>query len=116
MSAKYLQGSKNVLADQLSRQSSKYDWAIDPVVMAKLQSLWGNFTIDRFASMHTAQVEHYNSFFWDPGTTGVDALAQVDWQDHFNFVNPPIFLLSRIIQKIIVSRAEAVVVAPRLRG
>lgn len=116
LSAKFLQGNKNVLTDQLSRQSSKYDWTINLVVVQRLQDLWGKFTIDRFASMHTAQVEIYNSFFWDPKTSGVDALAQQDWDQHLNFINAPIFLLPRVVQKIMYSQAEAIVVVPRWRG
>ncbi len=62
--------------------------------------------------MHTAQVETYKSFFWDPKTSRVDALAQQDWAFHLNFVNAPIFLLLRVVQKIVHSQAVAVVIAP----
>ena len=46
------------------------------------ENMWGPHTMDRFASLSTAQLQTYNSRYLDPWTSGVDALAQTDWSKH----------------------------------
>ncbi len=116
LSAKFLRGKHNVLADDLSRQSSPYEWQLSQGLFRKLYNMWGPFTINQFASQRTAQVRLYNSFFMDPGSAGVDALVQTDWSQHMNFVNPPFFLIMRALQHILVQRAEAVIIVPQWHG
>lgn len=116
ISAKYLQGCRNTQADALSRQSSMYEWRLHRSVFNKLEKQWGHFTMDRFASFRTAQVSTFNSYFWEPHSTGVNALAQPDWPDHFNYMNSPFFLIPRVLDKIQDTQAEAVVLVPRWLG
>jgi hypothetical protein len=113
MSAKYLAGSLNQEADTLSRISAPYIWRLAPAVYRYLDRLWGVHTIDRFSSLATAQIPVYNSQYWDPHTSGVDALAQSDWATHNNYVCPPFRLLNRIIDTIVNQRAQATVIAPK---
>ena len=91
---RHLSGSKNYVADQLSRYSSKYEWMIHPLVFRYLDTIWGPHTCDRFASYLTTQVTKYNSIHADPATSGVDALVQMDWNRENNFINAPLRLLS----------------------
>lgn len=110
--SKHLAGSLNIHADQLSRLESPYEWRLHPKVFALLDRQWGPHTIDRFASMMTTHLPMYNSMYHDPYTSGVDALAQQDWVGHMNFVNPPFFLIQKVLQVIKEQQAEATLVAP----
>ena len=112
LSAKHLSGVLNVRADTLSRLSVTYEWQLNPHVFEYLDSLWGPHTIDRFSSMVTTLLPCYNSRYRDPNTSGVDALAQTDWDQHLNFVNAPFRLIGRVIQIIQHYCAEATIIAP----
>ena len=73
-----------------------------------LDVLWGQHTIDRFATMATTKCYNFNSRFLDPEARGVDALLQTNWGLENNYVNPPVRLISIICQQ----QAVATVIAP----
>ena len=112
LSAKHLGGKENVHADHLSRLSPHYKWQLHPRLFKFLYRTWGPHTIDRFASFTNAHLPLYNSRYFDPGSGGVDALAQLDWADHNNFVNAPFRLIPRILQLIQEQQADATLLAP----
>ena len=111
ISAKWLAGDLNFQADHLSRQMSPYEWRLHPQMFKILDSEFGPHQVDRFASWRTTHLQEYNSYFIDPYTSGVDAFAQ-NWANKNNFINPPFFLLDRVVNKVIADRALATVVAP----
>ena len=78
-----------------------------------LDSIWGPHMIDRFASENTTQIPKYNPLYWDRTTPGVDALAQQDWGNENNYVNPPFGMISKVLQKIVKTGATATIIAPR---
>ncbi len=110
--AKHLAGSRNTLADQLSRVSPKYEWMLHPGVFRHIDRLFGPHDVDRFASMTTAQLPMYNSYVFDPQSSGVDALAQDNWGSLNNYVNAPFRLLPRILDILQAQQAVATVIAP----
>lgn len=114
--ARHLRGIKNKVADELSRLPSHYEWMLNPTIFQYLDSIWGPHTCDRFASHNTCQLIYYNSLYADPSTSGIDALAQMNWAEHNNFVNPPLHLLNKILNVIIQQKAEATVIAPQWRA
>jgi len=116
ISAKYLAGRLNVEADWLSRLQPHYEWKLHPGVFRYLDRMWGRHTIDRFASLMAHHVDTYNSRYADPGTHGIDALAQTNWATHNNFVNPPFRLLPRVVSTIAQQQATATVIAPMWPG
>ena len=116
LTARYLAGKDNQTADELSRLQPQHEWALHPAVFRKLDNMWGIHTIDRFASLENHLVQRYNSRFWDPHTSGVDALAQGDWQEHNNFINCPFNLINAVLDKLIQTRAEATIIAPLWPG
>jgi len=116
LSAKYLAGSLNLEADALSRLTSPSMWRLNPAVFRYIDKVWGPHTIDRFASLATTQTDLYNSMYWDPHTSGVDALAQDNWSIHNNYVCPPFRMLNRILQTVRDQRAVATVIAPMWPG
>lgn len=116
ISCRHVAGKLNTIADQLSRLPTQYEWQLNPCLFKTIDRLWGPHTIDRFASFSTTQLRVYNSRFLDPGTSGVDALAQTDWGAHNNFVNAPFRLLDRILDLIIAQRAWTTIIAPKWIG
>ncbi len=110
--AKYLAGSSNTLADWLSRISLKYDWMLHPKLFLHIDRLFGPHDIDRFASLTTTQLPRYNSLYFDPLSTGIDALSQKDWHGLNNYVNAPFHLIPRVLDVIQCQRAEATLIAP----
>ena len=54
----------------------------------------------------------YNSLLHDLQTSGIDALAQKNWNQHLNWVNPPFFILGKVIDLIIQQKAQATIIAP----
>lgn len=112
LSGKHLAGVLNVAADRLSRLDGPYDWTLNRRVFQYLDQIWGPHTIDRFAALDNTQLPVYNSYYHDPATAGVDALAQQDWGEHINCVNPPFRLIPKILQIIIQQRATATLIAP----
>ena len=113
LSAKHLAGRLNVQADYLSRMSTPYDWKLHPRLFQYLNKVWGPHSIDRLSSMTSTHLPVYNSWFWDPATSAVDALAQHNWQRENNFVNPPFRLISQVLDVIEEQQATATLIAPR---
>lgn len=112
LSATYLAGCLNVEADYLSRLSTQYEWTLHPNLFRYIDRVWGPHTLDRFANMGNHVIARYNSRFMDPLCCGVDALAQSDWDCENNYVNPPFRMIGQVLDKIIISKAKATVIAP----
>jgi hypothetical protein len=90
-----------------------YEWRLNPRLFQFLDLMWGPHDVDRFASMITCQVSHYNSRFIDPLTSGVNALSQHNWGELNNFVNCPFRLTDRVLDTTQDQRALATIIAPR---
>jgi len=86
LQAKYLSGTQNWRADLLSRIESSYEWMLHPQLFKMLDRKWGPHDVDRFASIPSTQLKTYNSLFYDPFTSGVDALAQTNWKQMNTYV------------------------------
>lgn len=113
---RHIAGSKNVMADALSRLSPQYEWRLHPGMFQVLEAHWGPHTIDRFASLTTTQLEKYNSRFWDPLSQGVDALSQQDWSHENNYVNPPFRLISQVLDVVESQKCMITLIAPLWRA
>ena len=111
LSAKFLAGKLNVQADRRSRILSPYEWKLHPRIFLMLENLWGPHSINRFASEMMTQLPRYNSLFADLDTEAVDCMTQ-DWSKDNNFINPPFWMLNKVVRKIKEDHAEATVIAP----
>ena len=111
ISASFLAGKQNDHADHLSRLSPAYEWSLDPLAFQMLEEAWGPHQIDRFASAVNTKLPVFNSRFGEPGSAGIDALAQ-DWRGWNNYINPPFRMLDAVIEKVYQCQAEATVIAP----
>jgi hypothetical protein len=116
ISAQYIAGRLNVVADALSRAANGEDWRLHPRFLQLASRLWSvSFTVDRFATALNAHCTKWNSEYYEPGSAGVDAFQQplADWQREFNWMNPPWSLLPRLAGFLAANpAAHGVVAAP----
>ena len=104
--------TQNEEADALSRIIDYDDWGVDPLLFARLDSLWGPHSIDRFASFYNTKLPRFNSRYWNPGSEAVDAFT-CDWSNECNWLCPPPYLLPRTIKYVIQTGAIGTLIVPR---
>jgi len=93
----WLPRCQNEKVAYLSRIFDLGDWSVNPALFRLVDSRWGPHTVDRFASYYNAQVERFNSRFWNPGTEAADAFTQ-DWSNDNNWQCPPVSLIVRVVR------------------
>ena len=98
LDVKYLPGQANVLADLLSRRGQVVgtEWSLHPQVARSLLRVWGNPSIDLFATCLNAKLPLYCSLVPDPQAFFEDAFRHPrDDLDLYTF--PPFPLVGRVI-------------------
>ena len=82
LDARYLPGESNVLADLLSRRGQVVgtEWSLHPQVARSLLRVWGNPSIDLFATCLNAKLPLYCSLVPDPQAVFEDAFRH-PWDD-----------------------------------
>ena len=113
LTARYLAGRDNVLADALSRLNPRYEWKLHTSLFQWINRKWGPHTVDRCATILNTQLPRYNSRFYDPKSEAVDCLAQNNWMHENNYVNPPFRLIPMVIEKIQQQKAIATLITPK---
>jgi hypothetical protein len=111
VSAVYLPGALNILADRLSRMRPDVsDWMLDQSVFRQLQSIWDP-QVDLFAANWNRQLELFASWQHQPEAMAVDAFS-LNWSLFLGYAFPPFSLIQRCLNKIRKDRAEMVLIAP----
>ena len=112
--ARYIPGSKNVVADQLSRKGQVIgtEWSLHPLVVKEAFRLWGTPIVDLFASALNKKLPVYCSILPDPLAWQEDTfLAQLDGLDAYVF--PPFILIWRVLNRMLSSKGlRMTLVAP----
>ena len=102
ISAAYLPGERNVIADMLSRQGQvlKTEWHLNQEMFQWIcsRSPFGTPTIDLFANKFNKQLARYMSPCPDTLAVAVDALTS-DWPDEVLYAFPPWAILDRFVIK-----------------
>lgn len=81
----------NSAADDISKFIDHDDYTINDTVFNAVDDLWGPHTCDRFACPYNAKVQCFNTRFYQPGSSGVNAFSQ-DWPHHNNWLCPTVYL------------------------
>ena len=102
---------QNKEADRISRIIDIDDWEITSTSFNYLNSLWGPFTVDRFANSQNKKLQRFNSKYLCPGTEAVDALSQ-KWEGENNLLIPPINSIPAVIQYIRGNKVTGALVVP----
>ena len=118
LSATYLPGEMNVLADMLSRagQVLKNEWRLGNRAFqwACSRSHFGAPTVDLFANMKNFQLSRYMSPCPDKEALAIDALS-APWPKEVLYAFPPPTILDRVLIKIHQERPQRLLlVAPLL--
>lgn len=112
LSAQYLPGRFNTIADRLSRRQPLPEWHLVPAVTSEVFKLWGTPDIDLFASERSAVVPDYASI--DPadgGASFIDAFSR-DWDYNLAWLFPPPNLIPRVLAHLNQARGTYLLVAP----
>lgn len=99
-------------ADAPSREKSWDEWRLCQSLFKRMEDEYGPYTVDRFASRHTALCRRYNSRWVDPGADGLVNAFSNQWQGERNWIHPPISALDDVALKLRAHPCEATVVAP----
>ncbi len=85
------------LAALLSRMIDLDDWCLNPAGFVELNRMWGQYTVNRFASFSNCQLPRFDSQCWNPGSEAVDAFT-VDWYGEVHLWCPPTVMIPRVIR------------------
>ena len=101
LDARYLPGQNNVLADVLGRRGQVVgtEWSLHPQVARSLFRVWGNPSIDLFATCLNAKLPMYCSLIPDPQAVFQDAFRH-PWDDLDLYAFPPFPLVGRVIARV----------------
>ena len=108
VNVKWVPRTENVEADLLSRQEDFDDWG---VLVEFFNFLDGLYTVDRFADQFNSKLPVFNSKYWGPSSSQVDAFS-CDWSKDHNWLVPPISLVRKVLKHVKVCRALATLVVP----
>ena len=103
--------NKNTEADALSRIIDYDDWSLSHDQFLTLDNSWGPHTIDRFATDHSKQLSRFNSRYFCPGTSGIDAFL-FDWAGENNWLCPPVSQIVAVIRHVQTCQAQGTLLVP----
>ncbi|KAL9969042.1 hypothetical protein ACROYT_G021206 [Oculina patagonica] len=77
----------NSAADDVSKFIDYDDYTINDEVFHALDELWGPHSCDRFACSYNAKIPLFNSRFYQPGSSGVNAFVTLHGKTYFNDIS-----------------------------
>jgi len=111
VTAFYLPGSMNYVADHESRSSmDASDWMLNKSMFRKIQSLW-MVEIDLFANAWNAQLPTFVSWFRQPLALTTNAFS-LCWRNRSGYAFPPFSLIPKCLAKIRKEKATLILVCP----
>lgn len=82
--------SQNEKADFISNLKDANDWRVSYQIFEHLNSLWGPFEVDWFASDSNHKMKLFYSRYWNVKCFGIDAFTGI-WSDKIGWFCPPIY-------------------------
>ena len=100
ITAQYLPGSQNVIADAESRvATNRTDWKLNPAIFANINQLFGPLEVDLFATHLSTQCQRFFSWRPDPYAEATDVFLQT-WTHLKGYANPPWNLIGYTISQV----------------
>ena len=78
----------------------------------KISCMFGNPTLDLFASRINNQMDWYNTWKPDPDVIAIDAFP-IKWNTEFYHIFPSFSLLRKVTAKIYRDKTKSIVVIPK---
>lgn len=112
VSASYLPGSLNSIADEDSRSahSDSSDWRLFPSIFGLISDVWP-VEVDLFARSWNAQLPKFVSWSPQPGSLAVDAFS-INWAEFLAYAFPPFAVIPRCLAKMRKEKADLVLICP----
>ena len=114
IAAAHIKGVLNVVADSLSRGTSRIpwsEWSLCPQIVRQVFNIYGTPNIDLFALRHNNKLPTYCSWDRDPMAFAQDSLS-IERTNLFGFAYPPISLIPRVLKKARQAQSRILLVAP----
>ena len=101
LTAKFVPGKLNVLADSLSRKGQiiHTEWTIHKGTLSQIFQFWEVPHLDLFATRLNNQLPVFISPFQDPRAWAVDAMS-LSWEGMIAYAFPPVPLLMKVLLKM----------------
>ena len=113
LTARFIPGVYNTLADSLSRRQVPPEWHLSSRVTADIFDLWGTPEFDLFATHSSAVVPQYASLDQtDLGASFIDAFSR-QWTFTLAWIFPPPALVPRVLHHLNSAVGSFILVAPR---
>lgn len=99
-------------ADKASRiLPTETEWELADYAYTQIIERFGSPDIDLFASNRNTKCSRFVSWFPDPKAENVDAFS-LNWRDISFYAFPPFSMVHKTLNKIILNKAEGIVVVP----
>ena len=102
---------QNELADYYSRIKDTDNWSIDNDSFRLINKLYGPFTVDRFANNLNRKLKCFNSKYYCPGSSHVNAFTDNLSKD-LNWLCPPISSMDSVICHLKLCKAKGTLLVP----
>ena len=113
ISAAHIPGTQNTEADTFSRNFNEAtEWKLNTHLFQKISSIFGNPTLDLFASCINHQIDRYNSWKPDRKALAIDAFS-INWNTELYYIFPPFSLLEKVTARIYRDKTKAIIVIPK---
>ena len=87
------------------------NWSIDNDSFRLIDSLYGPFTVDRFTNNLNRKLKCFNSKYYCPGTSCVNAFMD-DWSNDLNWLCPPISSIGSVIRHLRLCKRKSTLLIP----
>ncbi|XP_072400418.1 uncharacterized protein [Diabrotica undecimpunctata] len=110
--ASYIESKSNSVADAESRSLTiDTEYSLNQAAYNQIVETFGKPQIDLFASISNTKCPKYVSWKKDPDSFAIDAFT-LNWNNYKFYAFPPFSLVMRVLNKIILDKAEGIVVVP----
>jgi len=113
--ARWVPRTENTRADALSHAMEflpHYDYGLRPQIFHKVEKEWGPFTVDAFASEHSARLPRFWTKFYTPKAEWCNAFA-ASWALERVFAFPDPKLVGDVISRLRMDQGECTLIVPR---
>ena len=113
LTAKFVPGKLNVLADSLSRKGQiiHTEWTIHKGTLSQIFQFWEVPHLDLFATRLNNQLPVFISPIQDPRAWAVDAMS-LSWEGMIAYAFPPVTLLMKVLLKMEKETCLVILIAP----